>query len=120
MPRPLAALAAALVLAPALAGAHPHGRFVLHAAEEGAEGAVRLDTHTGAVAVMGAGEDGEAGWVPVRLASGSWKPKSYMGPSYALEGMPLEVGATFLVDTQGGRTWVVREDETGLVLVEVD
>ena len=109
-----------VALSLACASAQAHGaRFVLHAGEDGTEHAVRVDTHTGAVAVMDEDADGAPSWRGIRFVDGSWKPKGYGGPSYTLEGLPLTTGATYLVDGEGGRVWLLREDEAGLFFEEV-
>ena len=114
----IASVVAALALSCASANAHGP-RFVLHTGEDGTADAVRVDTHTGAVAVMDEDAEGGPGWRRIRFVEGSWQPKGYGGPSYYLEGMPLAVGATYLVDGDGGRTWLLRESEAGLFFEEV-
>ena len=121
MTRPLLACLVAITLAWGAAQAQP-GRFVVVPAENGPEGSVRLDTYTGAVAVLSDGADGADGamtWSRIGVPSGARVPSSYTSPSYVLSELPLRAERTFLVDGQGGRVYLLRRSGDQLLWQEV-
>lgn len=118
MHRPVIACLAALALTWGSAQAQPE-RFTVIPAKDGPADSVRLDTYTGAVAVLGDGAEGRMAWSRIGVPPGARVPSSYTSPSYGLSETPLRAGRTFLVDGQGGRVWLLRRSGEQLMWQEI-